>query len=647
MTWVAAILGALLIDQASGGEYSVVMAESDNNVHQFCMVYFSEFKELPDDPDKMAYLKMVNLTAQDGCKKLQSINLHGKVALIRDSANCTLDRVVMHYKAAQAFGIIISTSKSKVDNIIVSRNETKHMDLVVGFVTDATGRTLLSLMKPKEPLMTKMFTKKTVPFDKSLIVIWLVAVFTLGVGAYWSGLIKHEIYQHEIGKCSHPVHPAGEVEERSSKSDIPFAEESSLDVSPTLITMFVICMGAMLLLLYFFFQYLVFFIIGMFALASVVSLIGVLEPLIYMVPLGTTRIPKNLCPCFHGPLEIRQLALIVFAISVSVTWVVLRHHPQSWILQDILGVAFSINMLKTLRLPNLMICTVLLVLLFFYDIFFVFITPFLTMKGESIMVEVAKGGNTQEQLPMVLRVPHFNNESLSVCLSQFSLLGFGDILVPGLLVAYCHGFDLLATRGRLYFLTGIIFYGIGLGVTFVALLLTRAAQPALLYLVPATLIPIISIAWCRGQLGDIWNGIKPAPERLPPHEEPPLQEEEQNPHSGAATPQEGPPILQQPSSTGQHGGGRPQAHGGDIHPQPGDQQRFVGPPVYGQYGGVVRRAASPSPGEGEASGFAEPIKEQDAKLAEESSPLNVWGEGQPLVKYMSTQPQQRELMGPD
>lgn len=52
-------------------------------------------------------------------------------------------------------------------------------------------------------------------------------------------------------------------------------------------------------------------------------------------------------------------------------------------------------------------------------------------KGESIMVEVAKGGNTQEQLPMVLRVPHFNNESLSVCLSQFSLLGFGDILVPG------------------------------------------------------------------------------------------------------------------------------------------------------------------------------------------------------------------------
>lgn len=521
----------LTISQVSAGEYSVIMAEADNSVHQFCMVYFSEFKELPESPERMPYIQMVNLTSQDGCKKLQSINLHGKVALIKDSGNCTLDKVVLHYKAAQAYGIVISTQKSRVDNIIINRNDTHNLDLVVGFVTDVTGNSLLSLMKPKEPLLTKLFTKKSLAFDYSLIIIWLVAVFTLGVGSYWSGLVKHEIYQHEIGKCSHTSHAGAEGEESSfPKSENVLEEESSLDVSPVLVTLFVICMGVMLLLLYFFFQYLVFFIIGMFALASVVSVIGVLEPLIYKIPIGTTRIPRNVCPCFHGPLEVRQLGLIVFAISVSVTWVVLRHHPQSWILQDLLGVAFSINMLKTLRLPNLMICSVLLVLLFFYDIFFVFVTPFLTMKGESvmvdvatrgleqlptkgesIMVEVAKGGNTQEQLPMVLRVPHFNNESLSVCFGQFSLLGFGDILVPGLLVAYCHGFDLLTTRSRLYFFTGTMFYGVGLVLTFIALYLMRTPQPALLYLVPATLLPTICIAWCRGQLADIWHGVKPVP----------------------------------------------------------------------------------------------------------------------------------------
>lgn len=394
----------LTISQVSAGEYSVIMAEADNSVHQFCMVYFSEFKELPESPERMPYIQMVNLTSQDGCKKLQSINLHGKVALIKDSGNCTLDKVVLHYKAAQAYGIVISTQKSRVDNIIINRNDTHNLDLVVGFVTDVTGNSLLSLMKPKEPLLTKLFTKKSLAFDYSLIIIWLVAVFTLGVGSYWSGLVKHEIYQHEIGKCSHTSHAGAEGEESSfPKSENVLEEESSLDVSPVLVTLFVICMGVMLLLLYFFFQYLVFFIIGMFALASVVSVIGVLEPLIYKIPIGTTRIPRNVCPCFHGPLEVRQLGLIVFAISVSVTWVVLRHHPQSWILQDLLGVAFSINMLKTLRLPNLMICSVLLVLLFFYDIFFVFVTPFLTMKGESVMVDVATRG--LEQLPTVLRPP--------------------------------------------------------------------------------------------------------------------------------------------------------------------------------------------------------------------------------------------------
>lgn len=628
----------------------MIMVEADNNIQQFCMVYFSEFKELPESPDNMPYIKMVNMTAHNGCKKLQSVNLYGKVALIKDTANCTLDKVVVHFKAAQAYGIIISTPRFKVDNIVIDRNDSRRVDLVVGFVTEATSNSLLSLMKPKEPLLTKLFTKKNMSFDFSLIVIWLVAVFTLGVGSYWSGLVKHEIYQHEVGRCTHVGAGATADEaarERSSKSDNLMDEESSLDVSPVLVTLFVICMGVMLLLLYFFFQYLVFFIIGMFALASVVSLIGVLEPLIYMVPLGTTRIPKNMCPCFHGPLEIRQLMLIVFAISLSVTWVVLRHHPQSWILQDLLGVAFSINMLKTLRMPNLMICSVLLVLLFFYDIFFVFITPFLTMKGESIMVEVARGGNSQEQLPMVLRVPHLNNESLSVCFSQFSLLGFGDILVPGLLVAYCHGFDLLNTRNRVYFLSGIIFYGVGLVVTFVALYVMRTPQPALLYLVPATLIPTVCIAWCRGQLREIWNGSRPIPLELaaPPPALPAMPSRTISDARGSPSPtgaqgprRAGSPVRHPPS---------PVPASPSINYQPdvpllsaaehhrGDALPRFGPPNVYQHLGDEDNGAEGAVGEddGKAAGAG---KTHDAKEAGESSPLNVWGEGQPLVDYMST-----------
>ena len=113
----------------------------------------------------------------------------------------------------------------------------------------------------------------------------------------------------------------------------------------------------------------------------------------------------------------RQLVLLLSSIATTVSWFVFRKEDWSWILQvlrflqfqldtvelflqDFLGIMFSINMLKVLRLPSLRICTILLSALFFYDIFFVFITP-LFMSGKSVMVEVATGHSSDEQLPMV------------------------------------------------------------------------------------------------------------------------------------------------------------------------------------------------------------------------------------------------------
>lgn len=124
------------------------------------------------------------------------------------------------------------------------------------------------------------------------------------------------------------------------------------------------------------------------------------------------------------------------------------------------------------------------------------------------MVEVATGGNSGEQLPMVLKVPLLGNSALKVCWPQsYSLLGFGDILVPGPLVAYCHAFDLqISTPKRLYFVTTVIAYGVGLIATFLGLYIMTAAQPALLYLVPATLLPVFLIAGLRGELGRMWRG---------------------------------------------------------------------------------------------------------------------------------------------
>ncbi|PKU39055.1 signal peptide peptidasehypothetical protein [Limosa lapponica baueri] len=127
-------------------------------------------------------------------------------------------------------------------------------------------------------------------------------------------------------------------------------------------------------------------------------------------------------------------------------------------------------------------CTLLLLVLFVYDVFFVFITPFLTKTGESIMVEVAAGPSDSAT----------HEKTASVVL--------------GLLVAYCHRFDIQVQSSRVYFVACTIAYGIGLLVTFVALALMQMGQPALLYLVPCTLLTSFGVALWRKELAMFWTG---------------------------------------------------------------------------------------------------------------------------------------------
>merc|ERR1719369_812198 len=116
---------------------------------------------------------------------------------------------------------------------------------------------------------------------------------------------------------------------------------------------------------------------------------------------------------------------------------------------------------------------------------------------------------------MVLKVPHLSRDPARVCyVHTYSLLGFGDILVPGLLLSYAHSFDLLAgIKYKLYWIITTVAYILGLLATFVSLFVMNSAQPALLYLVPFTLIPTILVSWVRGDLPSMWEGHNKAPAR--------------------------------------------------------------------------------------------------------------------------------------
>jgi len=88
---------------------------------------------------------------------------------------------------------------------------------------------------------------------------------------------------------------------------------------------------------------------------------------------------------------------------------------------------FCVHALQYIFLGNFKTGALLLSLLFFYDIFFVF--------GTDVMVTVAKNIDA----PIKLQFPR----DLLSDPPQYSILGLGDIVIPGIFVSLCLRYDFL------------------------------------------------------------------------------------------------------------------------------------------------------------------------------------------------------------
>ena len=89
----------------------------------------------------------------------------------------------------------------------------------------------------------------------------------------------------------------------------------------------------------------------------------------------------------------------------------------------------ALTFLKTVRLNTLLPGLVLLGLLFFYDIFWVFLSVHFTSGGKSVMVEVA----TSFDAPIKILMPHLTMDYPN---TNCSLLGLGDIVIPGVYIGF-------------------------------------------------------------------------------------------------------------------------------------------------------------------------------------------------------------------
>jgi len=201
---------------------------------------------------------------------------------------------------------------------------------------------------------------------------------------------------------------------------------------------------------------------------------------------------------------------------------------KHWVANNILGLAFSLQAISLISMGSYQIACILLSGLFVYDIFWVFATD--------VMVTVAK----KFDAPVKLMFPR-NFLAPSEDPWQYSMLGLGDIVIPGFFIALLLRFDhklfardrheqqqqqeptkkinngkssqkkKSATRGAAhpvrapYFHYAFLAYALGLTTTIAVMHVFQAAQPALLYLVPFCILASVITAVARGELGLLWE----------------------------------------------------------------------------------------------------------------------------------------------
>lgn len=207
---------------------------------------------------------------------------------------------------------------------------------------------------------------------------------------------------------------------------------------------------------------------------------------------------------FEGKLDISVFDVIGYLISAAIIAVYI--YFRDWVSNNIIGAAFCLYGFENIYIGSFSTAFIMLGLFFFYDIFFVF--------GTSIMVTIALGIDG----PIKLLLPRVTDP-------RNSLIGLGDILVPGLLLTLCLRYDLLQyvekrmkeSKGKLkaafpktssefpkpYFITCFVGYGLGLCLTIAVGTIFNASQPALLYLVPMTVIPVALLSIVKGDFKKI------------------------------------------------------------------------------------------------------------------------------------------------
>lgn len=112
-------------------------------------------------------------------------------------------------------------------------------------------------------------------------------------------------------------------------------------------------------------------------------------------------------------------------MAVYFTYVYIE--TNHWIANNVIAVCFAIYSIENWQVGNFKILAIVFISLIMYDTYFVY--------GSDVMMTVAQGIS----LPIKILMPSSSNPK------AFSMIGIGDIVIPGLMSSMCIRCDLIKT----------------------------------------------------------------------------------------------------------------------------------------------------------------------------------------------------------
>ena len=231
-------------------------------------------------------------------------------------------------------------------------------------------------------------------------------------------------------------------------------EEQYMELTCSQILLFPLSASAMLIIMFFFHELMQYALLLLVTAAVSLALYDtVLQGILLQFYPGhkeTTLANRSICT--------------VFTAVVVIDWFL----RGSSVTHDILGCAMCVQFISVVRFPSLRLAMLCLCMLFVYDFFWVFYSQkYEIFEGKNVMVEVATRpasnplfviatyfdwewlkniGREHVELPLKLIFPvvhSIKNEATGIIEHKtfYTMLGLGDITIPGLLVAYATKFD--------------------------------------------------------------------------------------------------------------------------------------------------------------------------------------------------------------